>query len=205
MKAMLPGLILATALLSACSVLPEAEPIRLHLLPASTLGPAPAGQPALSQALRIVTPEANRLFSSARIAVVPEGNQISSYRGARWADAVPTLLRDRLVENLQQDSRFPSVSHEDAGLHADLELVSDLRAFQSEYIDGLPQVRIRLDSHLVQASSQRILASRRFEVRQPSDGTQVEAVVASFGQASDELSGQLRDWLYQQARLTEKP
>ncbi|QLF93626.1 membrane integrity-associated transporter subunit PqiC [Pseudomonas sp. ABC1] len=204
MKAFLPGLILVATLLSACSVLPDAEPISLYVLPESTLDGGSRQAP-LKQALRVATPEANRLLSSARIAVVPQDNQVSAYQGARWADAVPTLLRDRLVENLQRDGRFPVVSHEDAGLHTDLELVSDLRAFQSEYVDGKPQVRIRLDAHLVQASNQRILATRQFEVRQPSEGKRLDAVVVSFGEASDALSRQLLDWLYEQARLNGKP
>ena len=87
-----------------------------------------------------------------------------------------------------------------AGLFAELELFSELRAFQSEYIDGQPQVLVRLDAQLTSATDQRILASRRFEIRQPSASPQLESVVTAFGEASDELSRQLQRWTIEIAK-----
>ena len=184
--------------LSACTLLPEAEPIRVFLLPTSE---AQTNQAAgtLRQALRIHTPHASRILAGPRIAVVPDGNQISSYQGARWSDAAPTLLRDRLIEHFRQSGPV-KVSNEDSNLFAELELLSELRAFQSEYIDGQPQVLVRLDAQLASATDQRILASRRFEIRQPSASPQLESVVAAFGQASDELSRQLQRWTIEVAK-----
>ena len=197
--ALIRPLALATLLgtLAACTLLPEAEPIRVYLLPT---GEAPAGQPGerLQQALRIHTPHASRILAGPRIAVVPDGNQISSYQGARWSDAAPTLLRDRLVEQFRQGGPA-AVSNEDSNLFAELELFSELQAFQSEYLEGKPQVRIRLDAQLVSAPDQRILASRRFEIRQSSASARLESVVDAFGQASDELSRQLQAWTVQMA------
>ncbi|PKL96918.1 MAG: hypothetical protein CVV17_13095, partial [Gammaproteobacteria bacterium HGW-Gammaproteobacteria-7] len=102
-RALIRPLALATLLgtLAACTLLPEAEPIRVYLLPTSE---ALAGQQGerLQQALRIHTPHASRILAGPRIAVVPDGNQISSYQGARWSDAAPTLLRDRLIEQFRR-------------------------------------------------------------------------------------------------------
>ncbi|MBE7374311.1 ABC-type transport auxiliary lipoprotein family protein [Pseudomonas lopnurensis] len=185
-------------LLSGCTLLPEAEPIRVFLLPTGDVAAA-SSAPQLDRTLRIHTPQASRVLAGPRIAVVPEGNQISSYQGARWSDAAPTLLRDRLIEAFRQSGQLGAVSSEDGGLQADLALLSDLRAFQSEYVEGTPQVVIRLDAQLASTADQRILASRRFEIRQPSAGTQLENVVSAFGQASDELSRQLLAWTRQAA------
>jgi cholesterol transport system auxiliary component len=44
-------------------------------------------------------------------------------------------------------------------------------------------VVIRLDARLVRGRDQRIVASRRFEIRQPVSDTKVPAVVTGFGQA----------------------
>lgn len=187
-------------LLSSCALVPDSEPLRVFLLPDS---PPPASQASaapLDLALRISTPQASRVLASPRIAVVPSGNQIASYADARWADAAPTLLRDRIIEVFQQDGRLASVSSEDTHLGAQLGLISDLRAFQSQYQDGTPQVLIRLDARLVHSNSQRILASRRFEIRQPSADERLESVVVAFGQASDTLSRQLLEWTLAQGR-----
>ena len=181
------------AVLSACSVLPDSEPLRIFLLPTVTT-PQQASEPTLQHALRINTPQASRILSGQRIAVVPQGNQISAYQGARWSDAAPVLLRDRLIETFQRDGRMPSVSNEDVNLYADISLHSDLRAFQSEYVDGKPQVLIRLDARLVNRQNQHTLANRRFEVRQPSADPSVERVVEAFGKASDTLSREVLEW-----------
>ncbi len=179
--------------ISACSVLPASETLRIFLLPTTPI-PQRSAEPTTDQALRINTPQASRILSSQRIAVVPQGNQISAYGGARWGDAAPVLLRDRLIEAFQRDGRMPSVSNEDVNLYADLSLHSDLRAFQAVYVDGRPEVLITLDARLVNRDDQHTLANRRFEVRQPSTDPSVEHVVEAFGTASDQLSRELVDW-----------
>lgn len=187
------------SVISACSVLPESETLRIFLLP-TTPTPQQASEPALQHSLRINTPQASRVLSSQRIAVVPQGNEISAYGGARWSDAAPALLRDRLIEAFQRDGRMPSASNEDVNLHADLSLHSDLRAFQSEYVDGKPVVLIKLDARLVNRNDQHTLANRRFEIRQPSTGASVEHVVEAFGKASDRLSAEVVEWTLSHAR-----
>lgn len=195
--ALLGGLL---TLLSACSILPSPEPLRIFLLPTSAPSSAPLAEQSPHYALRINTPQASRILSSPRIAVVPRGNEISAYQGARWSDAAPVLLRDRLIEAFQRDGRMPSVSNEDDNLPADLALHSDLRAFQSVYVDGSPQVVIRLDARLVNQHDHRPLANRRFEIHQASTDPGVESVVEAFGQASDRLSRELLDWTFEHAR-----
>lgn len=180
-------------LLSACSILPEPEQLRIYMLPMQEAS-RPTVEAPTGQALRLLTPKASRILSTPRIAVVPQGNEISAYRGARWSDIAPVLLRDRLIEGFQRDGRFASVSHEDDNLPADIILHSDLRAFQSVYVDGAPQVLIRLDTHLIDPASHRPMASKRFEVRQDSAAPDVESVVNAFGLASDQLSSELIAW-----------
>ena len=184
---------------SACSVLPESETLRIFLLP-TTPTQQQASEPTTQQALRINTPQASRILASQRIAVVPQGNEISAYGGARWSDTAPVLLRDRLIEAFQRDGRLPSVSNEDVNLYSDLSLHSDLRAFQSVYIDGKPVVIIKLDARLVNRNDQHTLANRRFEIRQPSTDRSVENVVEEFGLAADRLSAEIVDWTLSHAQ-----
>lgn len=184
---------------SACSVLPESETLRIFLLP-TTPTQQQASEPTTQQALRINTPQASRILASQRIAVVPQGNEISAYGGARWSDTAPVLLRDRLIEAFQRDGRLPSVSNEDVNLYSDLSLHSDLRAFQSVYIDGKPVVIIKLDARLVNRNDQHTLANRRFEIRQPSTDPSVENVVEAFGLAADRLSAEIVDWTLSHAQ-----
>ncbi|QXH51660.1 membrane integrity-associated transporter subunit PqiC [Pseudomonas fakonensis] len=193
----LAALTATLSLASACSILPQSAPVDIYRLPASqaTGNAAPVGW-----SLRLNKPLASEALAGPRIAVIPQGDVISSYQGARWSDPAPQLLRNRLLDGFQRDGRVQRLSADDSNLQADYELGGELQAFQSEYRSGQQvEVVIRYDARLVQGRSQRILASKRFEVRQPLSGTQVPAVVSGFGAASDQLTRQVIDWSVSQA------
>ena len=185
------SLLLAACLLGACSILPQSEPLDIYLLPAAAL---PAQTQAVDWSLRISTPSSGELLDGTRIVVLPEPGRINTYQGARWSERTPQLMRQRLLDAFQDDARVKALSTEDQHLQADLELVSELRSFQSQYRDGRPEALIQLDVRLVDVRAQRILASRRFNVSQVAGDTSVAAVVAAFGQAGDQLSRELVDW-----------
>jgi len=192
------GVAALLGLLGACSILPEAETPDFYLLPA-------AQQPAHSSAtvdwsLRVSAPSASLALDSNRIAVIPQGNQISSYQGARWSNRAPGLLRDRLLDAFTANGSIRALSSDETSLQADLDLTGDLRAFQSEYQGGKPVVHIRYEARLVRTLGQRIVASRSFEIRQAVDGKQVAEVVTAFGKASDQLAAQVVEWTLQQGQ-----
>ncbi|UCL85808.1 ABC-type transport auxiliary lipoprotein family protein [Pseudomonas sp. HS-18] len=196
----LPRLLAAAlvSLLGACSILPEAESQDFYLLPA-TQQPV-RGNTAVNWSLRVSAPTASLVLDSNRIAVVPQGNQLSSYQGARWSNRAPGLLRDRLLDAFTANGSIRALSSDEASLQADLDLTGELRAFQSEYQNGKPVIHIRYDARLVRALGQRIVASRSFEVSQPVDGKQVPEVVSAFGKAADQLSAQVVEWTLQQGQ-----
>ena len=187
----------ALSLASACSILPQSEPVDIYRLPVNQ---ASHSASPVDWSLRLNKPLASEVLAGPRIAVVPQGNVISSYKGARWSDPVPLLVRNRLLDGFQRDGRVQRLSADDSNLQADYELSGELQAFQSEYqAGGKVEVVIRYDARLVQGRSQRILSSKRFEVRQPLADTQVSAVVAGFGAASDQLAGLVVNWTVAQS------
>jgi cholesterol transport system auxiliary component len=187
----------AMSLASACSILPPSEPVDLYRLPVNQ--PSRVATP-LDWSLRLNKPLASEVLAGPRITVIPQGDVVSSYKGARWSDAVPVLLRNRLLDGFQRDGQVQRLSADDSNLQADYELAGELQAFQSEYRpDGAVEVVIRYDARLVQGRSQRILASKRFEIRRPLADKQVAAVVAGLGAASDQLAGQVVAWTVAQA------
>ena len=218
----------AAVLLPACSVLPEAEPLDVYVLPvtgdasagavsavretaratapaapASATVPAGSSAPAATGAqawsLRVVRPAAGVHLAGQRIVVMPEDNRVSVYQGAGWSDPAPVLVRDRVLEAFRADGRVGALSSDERQLHADFELDSDLRAFQSEYRGGRPEAVLRLDARLVHTASRRIVASRTFEQRQPTEDPAVPAVVQAFGTAADRLSAAVVDWTVREA------
>ncbi|SEO66509.1 MULTISPECIES: ABC-type transport auxiliary lipoprotein family protein [unclassified Pseudomonas] len=199
-----PILLLAgCVLVGGCSILPQAEPSDIYRLPA-TQAPITPGTP-VKWSLRLASPQASEVLNSPKIAVIPHGNLLSSYAASRWSDPAPVLLRNRLLDGFAQDGRVGLLSVADSNLQTDLELGGQLQAFQTEYQGAEASVVIRLDALLVRGFDQRILASRRFEVRQPLSDVQVPAVVQGFGQASDRLTAEVVNWTVEQGQRLALP
>jgi cholesterol transport system auxiliary component len=184
---------LLLALLAACSVLPKAETPSIYRLPATPL--ARAQGEAVHWSLRIDTPQAGRMIDSPRIVVLPAGDVVSVYQGARWSDSGPVLFRNRLVDAFRDDGRVRALSNDDAALQADTSLTGNLSSFQSEYRNGQPTVVIRYDAQLVRTNGMRIIAGRSFEVTEPVNGKAVPEVVSAFGRAGDALATQVVGWV----------
>lgn len=186
----------AIALLGACSILPKAESPDIYRLPST---PLPRDStPAVNWSLRVDTPNAERMIDSSRIAVLPQGDVVSVYQGARWSDTATTLLRNRIVDAFRDNGRIAGLSSDETSLQADYSLSGDLRSFQSVYENGQPVVVIRFDARLVKNNGLSIVATHRFDITQTVGGTSVPQVVAAFGQASDTLASQLVSWTLQQ-------
>ncbi|MFS2201643.1 ABC-type transport auxiliary lipoprotein family protein [Pseudomonas sp. Pseusp3] len=204
MKLIRFALLAGFTLISSCSILPKPEPFEVYRLPSVQNASASHGTPQ-RWSLRLTKLQSSEALNSPNIAVIPQGDVISHYKGSRWSDPVPVLVRNRLLEGFQHDGRVPLLSTDDSIFQTDLELGGSLQAFQTEYQGTNAGVVVRLDALLVRSYDQRILASRRFEVRQPLSSVQVPAVVAGFGQANDQLTAQVVNWTVEQGQRLAPP
>lgn len=194
------GIAAALLFLPACSILPATENLEIYPLRAAGPAAAPSGQPfgdPLSWTLRLATPNSSHMTDSPRILVLGPGGQLSSYKGIRWSDPAPVLLRNRLAAAFRADGRFGSVSNGGNTL-AHLELGGDLSAFQVEYTDGGPQATIRFYATLSQPVRNRIVAARRFEIREPVRSRGTAEIIAAFALSADRLAAEIVDWTARQ-------
>ncbi|EJM56319.1 ABC-type uncharacterized transport system, auxiliary component [Pseudomonas sp. GM49] len=198
------ALLAGFTLISSCSILPKPEPFEVYRLPSAQSASASHGTPQ-RWSLRLSKFQSSEALNSPNIAVIPQGDVISHYKGSRWSDPTPVLVRNRLLEGFQHDGRVPLLSTDDSIFQTDLELGGSLQAFQTEYQGTNASAVVRLDALLVRSYDQRILASRRFEVRQPLSDVQVPAVVAGFGQANDQLTAQVVNWAVEQGQKLAPP
>nr|WP_246264179.1 ABC-type transport auxiliary lipoprotein family protein [Aromatoleum toluvorans] len=188
-------MIVTVLLASACSVLPRPDPVDTYLLPSAPVSVKVAADGArLPVSLRVLRPSSGQHLAGQRIVVVPQDNLVSVYKGVSWSEPAPLLVRDRLLDALRGDGRIAALSNDETRVQADFEIASDLRAFQSEYRNGVPEVVIRLDARLVQRDERRIVASRLFEIRESAPGKEVPQVVTAFGAASTRLAGEVSEW-----------
>ncbi|HEF4761377.1 TPA: membrane integrity-associated transporter subunit PqiC [Pseudomonas putida] len=199
------ALLASFTVIGACSILPKPEPFEIYRLPSVQTSASVSQSMSQRWSLRLNKPQASEALNSPNIAVIPQGDLISSYKGSRWSDPAPVLVRNRLLDGFQRDGRVTLLSTDDSNFQADLELGGSLQAFQTEYQGSAASVVVRLDALLVRGYDQRILASKRFEVRQPLSDVKVPAVVAGFGQASDQLTVQVVAWAVQQGQKFAPP
>ena len=199
------ALLASFTLLSACSILPKPEPFDVYRLPSAQTSAAASHGTPQRWSLRLNKLQASEALNSPNIAVIPEGDVIISYKASRWSDPAPVLMRNRLLDGFQRDGRVTLLSTDDSNFQADLELGGGLQAFQTEYQGTSASVVVRLDALLVRGYDQRILASKRFEVRQPLSDVKVSAVVTGFGQASDQLTAQVVGWAVEQGHKVAPP
>ena len=196
--------VMGLVFLSSCSILPKAEKLEIYQLPFSSI-PRSAQAGSLPWALRIATPHSSQVTDSTRVLVLQQENRISAYKGIRWGNPAPILLRDQLAEAFRTNGRFSSVSSGNSNLMADLELGGDLTAFQVEYKNGIPAVNIRFYATLVQSGRNRIVATRSFEIIEPVQGREIPEVIAAFGRATDRLAAKIINWTLQYNQLRNPP
>lgn len=182
--------------LGACSVLPRPDPPTVYALPqpqapASTVTTVP--EPEWS--LQIATPLAPAAVNRSAITVLPRPDLVNNYRGARWSDPAPILFRDALVRRLQLSHPGAVITSDDSDVPTRYKLVGRLDAFQSEYRNGQPQIVIHYQAQLLGGDAQSAVAVRRFDISLAPDSTAVGDVVAGFGQAVQQLDGQVQAWL----------
>lgn len=189
--------LIVVAIAPGCSIIPGSERLDVYVLPLPSEKVDSVTTP-LPWALRVATPLASGAVSGTRIAVMPQAQRISIYEGVRWSEPTPELIRNRLLEAFRADGRVLQLSSDLAGLHADFELDGDLLAFQSEYRGTAVDAVVRFDARLIARNANRIVAVRRFEVREPATGVMVPEVVAAFGRAADALSSQIVEWTVEQ-------
>jgi len=205
MKRTTLALLASFTLISACSILPKPEPFEIYRLPTAQSGASVTHAAPQRWSLRLNKPQASEALNSPNIAVIPQGDVMSSYKGSRWSDPAPVLLRNRLLDGFQRDGRVTLLSTDDSNFQADLELGGSLQAFQTEYQGTAASVVVRFDALLVRGYDQRLLASKRFEVRQALSDVKVPAAVSGFGQASDRLTAQVVAWAVEQGQKFAPP
>ncbi|MDX9675506.1 ABC-type transport auxiliary lipoprotein family protein [Pseudomonas zeae] len=198
------ALLAGFTLISACSILPQSEPSDVYRLPAAQAPASASSAATQSWSLRLNKLQASEALNRPTIAVIPQGDVISSYKGSRWSDPAPVLVRNRLLDGFQRDGRVTLLSTDDSNFAADLG-GRGVQAFQTEYQGSQASVVVRVDALLVRGYDQRILASRRFEERHPLSDVQVPAVVAGFGQASDRLTAKIVAWAVDQGQKLAPP
>ncbi len=187
------ALLLATASLAGCGILPKQETLALYR-PDPTVA-TDAAWPQVRWQLQIARPYADDMHDSARILVRPQAGELQVYKGAAWTQPAPDLVLDTLMRAFADSGRFAGLARRGEGVSAQYELLLDLRRFESDYGDGAtPDIRIEIGARLVHNADNRVVATRVFDATTPADGTDVARINRAFGHSLGDITAQLIGW-----------
>jgi cholesterol transport system auxiliary component len=151
--------------------------------------------PAADWSLSVGVQAANQLIDSARIAVRPEPHRLQAYKDAAWADTAPDLLETTLVEGFEDSGKILAVGRLGSTARGDFGLFLELRAFETVYTDGRPEAVIEAQVLLIRFRGDRgVVASKRFRQVVPGSAPELDAMVASFGQALSTMGTEVVGW-----------
>ena len=187
------ALLLATASLAGCGILPKQETLALYR-PDPTVA-TDAAWPQVRWQLQIARPYADDMHDSARILVRPQAGELQVYKGAAWTQPAPDLVLDTLMRAFADSGRFAGLARRGEGVSAQYELLLDLRRFESDYGDGAtPDIRVEIGARLVHNADNRVVATRVFDATTPADGTDVARINRAFGHSLGDIAAQLIGW-----------
>lgn len=190
------AVLLLGGLAAACSIpLPAGEPPpRLYVLtPKSTF---PPDLPKAEWQVLIEPPISAAGLSTARIALQDSPIELRYFTRANWTDFAPKMVQTLLVESFENSHRIVGVGREQIGLRSDFVLKTELREFQAEYAERLPEdvsvlspfstppsIRVRINAKLVTMPRREIVASENFERVVKAERNSMEAIIGAFDDA----------------------
>ncbi len=186
-------MLVATASLSGCSILPKQQSITLYA-PQPKIE-ADAAWPSVDWQLQIPRPYADATLDSERILVRPQPGELQVYKGAAWTQSAPDMVHDVLLRAFADSGRLRGVARRGEGVNAKYELLIDLRRFESDYSGGAtPTVRVELGARLVHNADNRIVASRTIRIDTPADGADVATISRVFERGLGEAASEIVAW-----------
>lgn len=153
-----------------------------------------APEPAQFQ-LVVNEPSAVRSLETDRIVVKPQPSRITYYKDAVWSDRLPRLMQARMVEAFENAGLVNAVGSRADRLDADLELASEVRAFQVEIDEGAGEAHVSLYVKVIDGENGRMVASRGFESRVPTSDSDVDEMVVALNEGFDKVLREVVPWV----------
>ena len=150
--------------------------------------------PAVTWALVVAEPSAERTLDTNRIAVVTGGINVDYVALAFWIDRAPSMLQTLMVQSFRNSGQIAQVGTTRDRLRPEFLLTSDLRAFQLNRGAEPDLVRVRLDVQLLRMPQRDPVGSESLVADWTPTGSGIDAVVSAFDEATGKILKQLVAW-----------
>ncbi len=151
--------------------------------------------------LVVAEPVSATHINTTRIALRPQPLAVEYYKDVAWADRAPRMIQTLIIESFERTNKIQAVGRDGSGLRADYTLKTELREFVAIYGEGTnPQVLVRMNAKLVKMPERVIVADDTFEARIPATGTNIDAIVDAYNEATGKVLKRLIDWTLREGK-----
>jgi cholesterol transport system auxiliary component len=153
---------------------------------------APGTSIAASKDISIGRPDVAPGLDTNRIAVI-KGRELDYYRGAAWGGSVNEVVQKFLVNSLEDQRLFRSVTAEQARVAGDYVLDIEVRDFQAEYADSqdAPEVRVTILGRVIRVADRELAGTVSASAQRRATANRMGAVIVAFESAAHQVALEL--------------
>lgn len=151
--------------------------------------------PLTSKTLNIAPPKALSSLSSKSILYLRNDTESGSYLYSRWSDTPAALIQRSLIQSLQKENLFSSVSPTSSLTKSDWILEADLDGFYHRFHNEQSEGYIDITYRLIDPKTKNTLASKRFIITAKARSNDAFGGVEALKNALHELNLQSIKWL----------
>jgi cholesterol transport system auxiliary component len=156
----------------------------------------PAGQQKVAWALSVLRPTVTPGLDTNRIALNQPDGSMDFYAKAAYPDSLPPIVQHALLNGFEASGRIDAVAQEQDALHADYNLVTEIKDFAAHYAvaDGIPTVTVALTVKLTTSHGRAIVSSFSTVQNGTASVNSALAVVQALQQALTAAVGEIVNW-----------
>ena len=147
-------------------------------------------------ALAILRPDIAPGLDSDRMALTQPDGSMDYYAKANYPDRVSPMVQQALLDGFESSGRIDAVAPEQAALHADYNLVTEIKDFGAHYAqaDGIPQVTVSLTAKLTTAHGRVIVSSFSTHQSLNASSNNAGAVAQALNRALGTAVSEIVNW-----------
>lgn len=155
--------------------------------------------------INIEYPTAPRALSGTNIVLSPDGRRLTSAAAANWAEAVPSMLRNSLIDTLARDNQVIGVIPK-GSTRVPYRLNIDLRRFEAIFDQGedsAPNVIVQINVALTDTKTRQLIGIHTVTKQSRAGVKSVSSIVQAKDIATREAMNEIATWLASQVETSE--
>lgn len=199
MKSFVQHIALASTLLltTGClSVLPEpsAAPTVYRLTVPQSLS---TNKVPVAKVVNIEYPTAPRALGGTDIVLSPDGRRLTAAAAASWSEAIPSMLRNSLIDNLARDGQVIGVIPK-GSTRVPYRLNMDIRRFEAIFDQGedtAPNIVVQINAELTDTKTRELIDVHSVTKQSRASMGSVSSIVEAKDRATLEAMDEISSWL----------